>query len=95
MTIEWVPFVQSNYAAQVLPVSRRYVLVQTWPTERNGTRDPDCMRPTIAVGYLKYGAGDPDSPYFVVPSVGGEVVAWCDCLGDEAQEHGVLWQVAL
>jgi len=35
-------------------------------------------------GYMKYAAGDKNSPYFVVyhgnPEIGHEVVAWCDCL---------------
>lgn len=37
-------------------------------------------------GYIRYGAGDKNSPYFVVyhgnPEIGADVVAWCDCLPD-------------
>lgn len=37
----------------------------------------------IAVGYLNYGAGDEESPYFVVPGLHtGLELAWCDCLPD-------------
>ncbi len=38
-------------------------------------------------GYVRYAAGDQDSPYFVVyhgnPLIATDVAAWCDCLPDE------------
>lgn len=37
----------------------------------------------VAVGYRKDGAGDKQSPYFVVPGLYSPVVAWCDCLPDD------------
>lgn len=77
--MNWIPFSESDQDRQPLPPERRYVLVQTMP------RDPynELTRPAIAVGYMKFGAGCEDSPYFVVPSVGGEVSHWCNCLGDD------------
>jgi hypothetical protein len=34
----------------------------------------------FSVGYLRYAAGDRQSPHFVTPGVNGSVIAWCDCL---------------
>lgn len=96
MTPVWIPYEETKWDRQPLPPERRFVLVRTWPTVRDGlvrVRDRTCTRPAIAVGYMKFGAGCEDSPYFVIPSVGGEVVAWADCLGDEAQPNGILWEV--
>lgn len=76
MVMKWTTFVESLYAQQPLPPERRFVLVRVdIPVEPH-------QRPAIAVGYMKFGGGDPDSPYFVTPSVPGEVIAWCDCLPD-------------
>jgi len=45
--------------------------------------------------YLKYAAGDIDSPYFVVYhgniDMGTEVVAWCDCLPDNGPEFSTFY----
>ena len=58
-----------------LPAERRVVLV--WLKD-SGL--PFC-------GYVRYGAGCKDSPYFVVyhgnPQIGTDVVAWCDCAPKE------------
>ena len=64
-----------------LPPERRAVLVQLARVETPvGTHRVGAL----AVGYLRYGAGDKGSPYFVV---GGypttfTVTHWNDCLGD-------------
>lgn len=62
-------------ASERLPAERRTVLV--W---LRGSYLPFC-------GYVRYAAGDRLCPYFVVyhgnQSIGGQVVAWCDCLPDE------------
>ncbi len=34
-------------------------------------------------GGLPKAAGDKQSPYFVIPGIGGEVSEWCDCLPEE------------
>jgi hypothetical protein len=41
--------------------------------------------PGVAVGYMKFAAGDRDCPYFVIPGgrTGFRVTHWCDCLGDD------------
>lgn len=44
----------------------------------------------IAVGYRKNNAGDKQSPYFVIPSVGRKVIAWCDCLDAVLSEKDCL-----
>lgn len=58
-----------------LPAERKVVLV--W---LRAEHLPFC-------GYIRYAAGDPDCPYFVVyhgnTDLGAEVVAWCDCLPEE------------
>lgn len=64
--------------------------VGLWPRERKVVlvwlRDkclPFC-------GYMRYAAGDRDSPYFVVYHgnviIGADVVAWCDCLPELGPE---------
>jgi hypothetical protein len=57
--MNWVPFsVEGPY-----PPERRCVLVQF---ERADTRYGG-FPPAVVVGYLRYAAGDKDSPYFVTP----------------------------
>lgn len=73
----WVPFDQSLWADQPLPTERRYVLVMIPPRQREG------LPPTVAVGYLRYAAGDKNSPNFITPGVGGVPTHWNDCLGDD------------
>lgn len=75
MSANWVDFDKSKGSKQSLPKEHREVLCYmqsarpgTWP---NG----------VAVGYLRYAAGDKDSPHFVVPGLHtGRVLKWCDCL---------------
>lgn len=59
---------------ETIPAERRVVLV--WPREK---ALPFC-------GYIRYAAGDKNSPYFVAyhgnSNMGADVVAWCDCLPD-------------
>ena len=60
---------------QVLPKVYRLVLVQKTEEEPF----------PIMVGYLRYAAGDKQSPYFVTPGKPtslNDKVYWCDCLGD-------------
>ncbi len=76
-TMRWEPFEQALWARQKLPRAKRYLLVQL-------AADPALGNPpAVAVGYLRYAAGDRNSPVFTIPGVGGTVVAWCDCLGDD------------
>jgi hypothetical protein len=72
--MKWIDFDPANWATQKHPKERKLVLVQLpGVPERGGS-------PAVAVGYLRYAAGCKDSPYFVTPGVGGNAVAWCDCL---------------
>ena len=74
--MEWIDFDRSKFHHQKLPKEKRHMLVQV------AAKPDEGLPPAVAVGYLKFAAGCKDSPYFVVPGVGGDVVAWCDCLGD-------------
>lgn len=80
--MEWVPHNHASGPHQELPEDGKEVLVRVAP-DRAGT---SC---SVAVGYLKYSAGDKTCPYFVVPGVGGPVIAWADGLGD-----GFVWPKA-
>jgi len=74
--LKWYPFDPSKGYRQKRPPIKKYVLVILESTE------PGCKPPAVAVGYRKDGAGEPNSPYFVIPGIGGNVIAWCDCLPD-------------
>ncbi len=86
MTTEpWIPFNPDG----PLPAERRYVLL-SFAASRSRAQ-------FVAMGYLRYAAGDLHSPYFVTPGLGGIPTHWCDCLGDDyrppnfessAREHG-------
>jgi hypothetical protein len=55
------------------------VLVATDKFEETATA------PAINVGYMKYAAGDKNSPYFICPGAqsGFKPLYWSDCLGDD------------
>lgn len=72
--MEWIEFDQQKWADQPLPPARKHLLVQI------AARPDEGLPPAVAVGYLRFAAGDPCSPTFTIPGVGGTVVAWCDCL---------------
>lgn len=73
---EWVPYERELWHNQKLPTEHRYVLLDIAPSD-------EYTSPAMVVGWLNYAAGDPHSPVFIRPGVEGEVVAWCDCLGDD------------
>lgn len=75
--MNWVPFEQELWAKQPLPEARKHLLLQIAARPEHG------LPPAVAVGYMRFAAGDPDSPTFTIPGVGGQVVAWCDCLPDD------------
>ena len=62
--------------SQKRPPIKKYVLVLL-------KRLQDNIPEHIAVGYRKDHAGDKQAPYFVVPGLGGKVIAWCDCLSED------------
>ncbi len=79
--MDWTPYEQDKWNQQPLPPVRRWVLCHI-----AARQDPTMGLPvTVAVGYLRLAAGCEDSPVFTIPGVGGPVVAWSDCLGDEYQ----------
>lgn len=76
---KFIAFNQEKWGNQDLPDEKKEVVLLV--------KSPDPAYPDgLHIGYLKYGAGDPNSPYFVIP--GGnygqgaplQVLAWCDCL---------------
>jgi len=77
MKHKWYNFDATQGSRQKRPPERKYVLVRL----RSNKEDyPD----GVAVGYLRYAAGDKQSPYFVVPGLHtGTELAWCDCLPDD------------
>ncbi len=83
MKLEWTPYQRNKWSSQPLPPKYKRVLLAF---------APDAIEPgsaaATAVGYLKLGAGDKDSPYFVTPGVGGDPSHWCDCLPDDFGETG-------
>jgi len=76
MTIKWHPFSEEKGYHQKRPPERRDVLVIL---EKKSTNLPRAT----AVGYMKNSGGQKQFPYFVIPGIGGEVVAWSDCLPDD------------
>lgn len=75
--MKWYDYKESLWHRQPLPKEHRHVLVQVAARELKG------MPPSVVVGYMKFAAGDKQSPRFIIPGVGGPVVAWCDCLPDD------------
>ena len=72
----WYRFDPARGSRQKRPPIKKHVLVVLAPTNKYQSGG-------VAVGYRKDGAGDKQSPYFVIPGIGhtpGPVVAWCDCL---------------
>jgi hypothetical protein len=84
-TVTWVEFHQDGWVTgQLLPKEKKYLLVQLAEKPEQG------LPPIVAVGYMRYAAGDKNSPTFTVPGVGGTVVAWCDCLPENFKAP--LWK---
>jgi hypothetical protein len=71
----WHPVSTPIKPNEHIPAERKAVLV--WLRENYM---PFCA-------YIRYAAGDRNSPYFVVyhgnSQIGSDVVAWCDCLPDQ------------
>lgn len=94
--MKWHSFDKSKGFHQLRPPPRKWVVVQIKPqapeTVDFGLKlKADLVAsypPGIAVGYRKDAAGDKSCPYFVIPGIGGEVMAWCDCLPDDFHTPG-------
>lgn len=69
----WYKFDVSKGSRQKRPPIGKYVLVRT---KSRGDGLPE----SICVGYRKNAAGDKQSPYFVIPGLGGDVIEWSDAL---------------
>lgn len=74
--MNWYRFNKDKGYHQRRPPERKDVLVVL------EKRSPSLPR-AIAVGYMKNSAGQKEHPYFVIPGIGGEVIAWCDCLPEK------------
>ncbi|MCW4050506.1 MAG: hypothetical protein NWE89_12310 [Candidatus Bathyarchaeota archaeon] len=79
---KWYLFDKFKGSRQKYLPERKWVVVLLEKTKR-GTIPALNLPCGLGIGYKKNGAGDPQSPYFVVPGIGGEVLAWCDCLPDD------------
>lgn len=90
--MKWHKFDKAKGYLQLRPPLRKWVVVQLEAKPpalldlgvklKEGLGLVGHLSPGIAVGYRKDAAGDKSCPYFVVPGIGGEVIAWCDCLPD-------------
>lgn len=85
--MDWIDYDREKWHNQPLPQENRMVMVQIERRRVDGME----VAPGVGVGYLRYAAGDPHSPHFIVPGIGGPVAAWCDCLGDDF--HAPLWKM--
>ena len=74
--MDWYLFSEGKGYHQKRPPERKDVLVIL------EKQSPNLQR-AIAVGYMKNSAGQKQFPYFVIPGIGGKVVAWCDCLPND------------
>lgn len=86
--LTWYPF-EADRSRQYLPPEKKYVLVRVRLHDKEqdisigNAMGLHVTRPDVlAVGYLKYAAGDRECPQFIVPGAAsfGTVVGWCDCL---------------
>lgn len=81
--LDGLPNVTVDRYNEPLPPERRMVMVQIDRSESEA--------PCVAVGYLKFAAGDRECPFFVVPGALPHFVVthWADCLGDDFEAP--LW----
>jgi hypothetical protein len=88
--VKWYQFDPAKGYRQKRPPERKLVMVAFAP-ESLGEGNPAAT----AVGYLRYSAGCKDSPFFVVPGIGGAPTHWCDCLPENFGESGIhpYWQM--
>lgn len=81
--ILWHKFDKMLFDNQKLPPERKLVLVQIEEKKDKG------LPPALAVGYLRFASDCKDSPGFIIPGVGGNVVFWADIL--PADLNPPLW----
>lgn len=72
--MKWTKFDPTRGYRQKRPPLRKDVLVLLAENVAEG------LPQGVAVGYRKDSGGDKRYPFFVVPGIGGNVIAWCDCL---------------
>jgi len=77
---KWVPFDPAKGYRQKRPPLRKNVLVLIAEKEEEG------LPQGVAVGYRKDSSGIKSLPYFVIPGIGGNVIAWCDCLPQDYKD---------
>ena len=81
--MKWIKFDQQKGSNQKRPPEKRLVIVAIQGTEL-------CPE-GLALGYIRYAAGDRQCPEFITPGIlqrdfqgqSREIIAWCDCLGDD------------
>jgi len=88
MKEKWYLFDRTKGSRQKRPPVKKWVVVLR-KREASESIEIDAKKlvsnspESIAIGYMKNAAGDKQSPYFVIPGLGGEVIAWCDCLPED------------
>jgi len=83
MMRKWYTFDKDKGSRQKRPPVKKDVVVQI--------KSRGIGLPTgFAVGYLKNAGGDKQSPHFIIPGIGGEVFAWCDCLPDDFDKDAIV-----
>jgi hypothetical protein len=73
--MHWLKFNKTKGSRQRRPPIKKWVVVKL-------KRKADGYPCGLSIGYRKDAAGDKQCPYFIIPGIGGEVIAWCDCLPD-------------
>jgi len=81
--IKFVEFDATKGRRQKLPPERKEVIVCLAPFRKG-------LPNMLMVGYLRYAAGDKDSPQFILPGVPqwATVLGWCDCLTEDVIQMG-------
>jgi hypothetical protein len=75
--MRWVSFDPARGYRQKRPPIYKNVLVLLAENHEKG------LPQGVAVGYRKDSGGDKSLPFFVVPGIGGTVIAWSDSLPDD------------
>ena len=71
--MKWNKFDEKLGSGQVLPLPYKVLLLYIESLSQGSPR-------ALAVGYMKFAAGDKESPHFITPGHGGAVLSWSDCL---------------
>jgi len=79
---KFIDFDPTKGADQSLPPERKDVVLELAPFR-------DGLPKMYMIGYLRYAAGDKNSPQFILPGVPEKatVIAWADCLKEDCAPY--------